>query len=233
MSVIVPLDINPPQTILNPKISTQLRKIAETYCDAEGGCHGPDHAQRVENTALYIGEHMGARLDILAAGAILHDIGRKKETAQKGTICHAVYGAELARPILQKFNFENHDIEAICHTILCHRYRGKNLPQAIEAKILFDADKLDSIGAIGIGRAFLFAGEIGAKLHNEQKDISGTKSYTIDDTAYREFKVKMAKIKDRMLTPIGKKLAIERHAFMEIFFHRLDKEIFGSTPDHQ
>lgn len=217
-----------PPTTLAPVTTIKLRELAKNYCDSEGGCHGPDHALRVEKTAIYIGRQMGARLDILAAGAILHDIGRRKETSLKGALCHAVYGAELARPILQNLDFAPDDIEAICTTIISHRYRGENIPQSLEAKILFDADKLDSIGAIGIGRAFLFAGEIGAVLHNSSTDISGTKSYTSDDTAYREFKVKMCHIKERMITPLGRELALERHAFMEIFFNRLDKEFFGS-----
>lgn len=213
--------------------ATALRNLARTYCDAEGGCHGPDHALRVENTALYIGKEMGARLDILAAAAILHDIGRTAETAQKGAICHAEYGAEMARPILKEFAFLHNDTEAICACIACHRYRGTKRPESLEAQILFDADKLDSIGAIGIGRAFLFAGEIGAILHNGNQDISTTQSYSSDDTAYREFKVKMCKIKDKMLTPIGRKLALERHAFMDIFFNRLDQEYFGRLPSRQ
>ncbi len=215
-------------TTLDPVTAIELRKVAKDYCDSEGGCHGPDHALRVEKTAIYIGRQMGARLDILAAGAILHDIGRRRETALKGALCHAAYGAKLARPILQNLDFPPDDIKEICTTILCHRYRGENVPKSLEAKILFDADKLDSIGAIGIGRAFLFAGEIGAILHNSNKDIDTTKSYTSDDTAYREFKVKMCHIKERMVTPLGRELAHERHAFMEIFFNRLDKEFFGS-----
>lgn len=147
---------------LSPTIITKLRQIAAQYCDVTGGCHGPDHALRVETTAIHIGKHMGARLDIIATGAILHDIGRKEETKRKGEICHATYGAELAHPILVKLDFPIDDIKAICHSIKCHRYRSHNIPESIEAQILFDADKLDSIGAIGIGRAFLFAGEIGS-----------------------------------------------------------------------
>lgn len=213
---------------LPPETSARLRAIAATYCDADGGCHGPDHALRVEKTGLYIGQHMDCRLDIIAAGAILHDIGRRQETASKGRLCHAVHGAELARSILRDLHFSAADIEAICHTIRCHRYRDTMIPQSIEAEIIFDSDKLDSIGAIGIGRAFLFAGEIGAKLHNGDQDLMDSKAYTAEDTAYREFKVKMCKIKERMLTPIGRQLAFERHAFMEVFFSRLDKEFFGS-----
>jgi uncharacterized protein len=99
----------------------------------------------------------------------------------------------------------------------------------LEAKILYDADKLDSIGAVGIGRAFLFAGQMGAKLHNDRDvDILDCKPYSKEDTAYREFKFKMSKIKDRMLTLEGRRLAEERHVFMEVFFERLEKETKGA-----
>ncbi len=216
------------EALLPEDIFNQLQKISKEYCDEEGGCHGPDHSLRVEETALFIGERMGARLDILQAAAILHDIGRRFETSSQGAICHAQRGAEMAREILAQCGLIKNDIEAICHAIRCHRFRGTDIPKSLEAQILFDADKLDSIGAIGIGRAFLFAGQIGSRLHNGSRDISGTQSYSTDDTAYREFKVKMCKVKDRMLTPLGKQLAIERHDFMEIFFRRLEREIFGS-----
>jgi uncharacterized protein len=92
---------------------------------------------------------------------------------------------------------------------------------------LFDADKLDSIGAVGIGRAFLFAGEVGARLHNKDSDISKTKPYTREDTAFREYMVKLRWVRDRMFTKEGKRIAAERHKYMVDFFHRLDKETDG------
>ncbi len=212
---------------LAPEIASKLRRIAKDFCDEEGGCHGPDHCLRVEKTALFIGVKMGARQDILQAAAILHDIGRHFETTSQGSLCHAEKGSEMALEILANLGICGADNKSICHAIGSHRFRGRNIPTSLEAQILFDADKLDSIGAIGIGRAFLFAGQIGAMLHNGSRDISGTKSYSTEDTAYREFKVKMCKVKERMLTPVGKQLAEERHDFMEIFFKRLDTEIFG------
>ncbi|MDH4321945.1 MAG: HD domain-containing protein [Desulfobulbaceae bacterium] len=210
---------------LGQAMTDRLVSIAADYCDAEGGCHGPDHSARVHRTALYLGRLMGARLDILSAAALLHDIGRRHETESRGAICHAGKGAELARKILTELGFAAEAIERIVHCIAAHRYRDASRPQSLEAQILYDADKLDSVGAIGIGRAFLFAGELGARLHNENSDISNTESYSVEDTAYREFKVKLCKVKDRMLTPEGRRLAEERHAFMEVFFERLEREI--------
>ena len=217
---------------LGRAVTENLLQIAAQYCDGKGGCHGPDHTERVHATALYIGRLMNARLDVLSAAALLHDIGRQAETENKGRVCHAAKGADMATTILQQFDFDSQTVEDILHCIATHRFRGDAVPLSLEAKILFDADKLDSIGAIGIGRAFLFAGQIGARLHNTNSDVENTLSYSIDDTAYREFKVKMSKIKDRMLTPEGKRLAQERHAFMEVFFNRLELEIQGNDAAH-
>jgi uncharacterized protein len=213
---------------VNKQRLEKLKEISHRYCRKEGGAHGPDHSERVRQMALRLGRKMGADLEILATAALLHDIGRAEESACKGAICHAEYGAELAEPILKDLDFPTDTIKKICLCIRAHRYRGSCQPQSLEAKILFDADKLDSIGAIGIGRAFLFAGQIGACLHNPEQDPRETKSYSDQDSAYREFQVKMNRVKGRLLTPAGIKIAEGRHRFMEIFFDRLNREIYGS-----
>jgi len=214
---------------LGVELTEKIRRLADPYHDGMGGCHGPDHTERVHKTALHLGRLMEARLDVLSAAALLHDIGRMYETREQGKICHAEKGAELALDILEKLSFAPSTIDEIAHCIETHRYRGDNIPKTLEAKILYDADKLDSIGAVGIGRAFLFAGQTGAKLHNDTDvDILDCKPYSKEDTAYREFKFKMSKIKDRMLTPEGRRLAEERHVFMEVFFERLERETKGA-----
>ncbi len=93
--------------------------------------------------------------------------------------------------------------------------------------MLFDADKLDAIGAVGVARAFLFAGEIGARLHSPDVKIEDTQPYSENDTGYREYRLKLRKIKNRMLTDEGKKLADERHRFMAEFFKRFINEYKG------
>lgn len=216
---------------LGPDLTARLREAATSFCINEGGCHGLDHSDRVHATVLHIGNAMQGRLDILSAAALLHDIGRKDERESKGRICHALRGAKLAEQILTGLNFAPADTDKIRRCIATHRFRDNNPPESLEAKILFDADKLDSIGAIGIGRAFLFAGQVGARLHNPLIDINNTDPYTIEDTAYREFRIKLCKIKERMLTPIGRQLAAERHRFMESFFSRLETEITGTAID--
>ncbi|WP_051309060.1 HD domain-containing protein [Desulfogranum japonicum] len=206
---------------------SQVRAISQSYCIAEGGSHGPDHTERVFTVALAMGKQLGADLLVLGTAALLHDVGRKEESLSKGRICHAQKGAEIARELLPALNFHKTEIEKVCHCIRSHRYRKGDPPSTLEAQILFDADKLDSIGAIGIGRAFLFAGQMGAKLHNPEMSPEESEAYSTEDTAYREFQVKMSRVKEQMLTVLGQKLATERHHFMETYFAQLHREIYG------
>lgn len=215
---------------LSHPLLQRLRDISHDLCVSEGGSHGPDHSERVLATAVAIGRLMAARLDILIPAALLHDIGRQEESRCQGRLCHALRGAELAVPILRDLGYAAVDIEAICHCIRSHRYRGGHIPSSLEARILFDADKLDSIGAVGIGRAFLFAGQIGARLHNPEADPTATLPYSLEDTAYREFQVKMSRVRQQMLTPVGRQLAEERHAFMQLFFDQLTWETRNCLP---
>lgn len=206
---------------------SQIQKEAMRHFSTAKGSHDWEHTERVLSLSLHIGEKENADLEILKYAAVLHDIGRNEEDESNGMICHAEKGATLARELLEKYDMDSEKTERIVHCIESHRFRGKKTPQSIEAEVLFDADKLDSIGAVGIGRAFLFAGEVGAKLHNKDVDIVHTKPYTKEDTAYREFMVKLKKVKDRMLTPEGKRMAVGRHRFMVNFFDILNKEVDG------
>ena len=205
----------------------KIKEEAKTFFVDSKGSHDWEHTERVYNLCIRIGERENADMEILKLAAILHDISREKEDKSNGKIFHAEKGAVLAREILEKYNLEKEKINKIAHCIETHRFRGSKIPNSKEAKVLSDADKLDAIGASGIGRAFLFAGEVGAKLHNKDVDIENTKPYTKEDTAYREFVLKLSKIKDRMLTQRGKIIAEERHNFMKDFFNRLNKEVDG------
>ncbi len=206
----------------------RMKDITRGLLEEVTGSHGRDHAERVWRLCEKIGAHEGADLEILELAAFLHDIGRGEEKASGGDICHATAGAERARDILLDQGCSPETVDRVTHCIATHRFRGENSrPQTLEARILFDADKLDALGAVGVGRAFLFAGEVGARLHNPEVDLSKTRSYSSEDTAYREFSVKLKKIRDRMLTETGKRMAEDRHAFMVNFFRRLNREVLG------
>ncbi len=197
------------------------------FTDARGS-HDWAHTERVCNLCMHIGRAEGADLEVLRIAAYLHDMGRSHQDETKGDVCHAEKGADMAIRLLAQFPCSDEQKANIIHCIRTHRFRGQARPESLEARVLFDADKLDAIGAVGIGRTFLFAGEVGAKLHNPHVDPEDTQPYTEEDTGYREYKLKLSKIKDGMLTAEGRRMAEGRHAFMEAFFQRLDEECQGT-----
>ena len=209
------------------RLFPDIRREAETYFHSARGSHDWDHTRRVLRLCLRIGRKEKANLDILRLAALLHDIGRQEEDKSNGMICHGRTGAALARRILEKRGLDARTVRDVVHCIRTHRFRKRAIPKTLEARILFDADKLDSIGAVGIGRAFLFAGEVGARLHDRNVDVKKTRPYSTEDTAYREYLVKLRRIKVRIFTREGKRIAAERHEFMAGFFSRLNKETEG------
>ena len=194
-----------------------------------GAGHDYDHTLRVmKNAEMLLKEHPGADGTILRFAALLHDCARPEEHASKGAVCHAKRGAEIAWELLKKENLPLEFCQAVSEVVRTHRYRDGILPQTPEGKIVFDADKLDSLGAVGLGRAFLFAGACGARVHNTPEEALNNPPYGPEDTAYREYLVKLRYLPDAMLTSAGRRLGEERLKFMEQFFDRLNLEIYGA-----
>lgn len=220
----------------NPDPATQadLRRtmagIAENastlFADARGS-HAWDHTLRVKKLCKRIGKRERADMVVLQVAALLHDIGRTHEDKANGRVCHAEIGADMAQPMISCLPIAQERKDNILHCIRSHRFRGQRRPQTLEARVLFDADKLDAIGAVGVARAFLFAGEIGARLHNPNRRPEDTEPYSTDDTGYREYRLKLIKIKDRMMTAEGRRMAEERHQFMQQFFEQFLAEHEG------
>jgi uncharacterized protein len=209
------------------QVLARVKAFARSCFDKASGSHDWDHTLRVFRLCEIMGPAENADMDVLGAAAYLHDIGRAFQDESNGVVCHAEKGAQMAEPMLEALPLSKKQRQNIIHCIRSHRFRNQHKPATTEAKVLFDADKLDAIGAVGVARAFLFAGEVGARLHNPDLDAENSRPYSIDDTGYREFRVKLCKIKDRMLTAEGRKWARERHAFMHDFFKRFLAEYEG------
>ena len=205
-----------------------FRRLAGTVrekLERASGCHDFDPTLRVlRNAELLAKELPAADLRIVRLAALLHDFARPEEMAAKGKLCHAVLGAELVRPLLAEAGFEPETVDRVSQAVLTHRYRANRIPATLEAQIVYDADKLDSLGAVGIGRAFLFAGREHARLHNTREEALGSAEYSREDTAYREYLVKLSKLPGCMLTAPGRRIAGERAGFMHEFFDRLNSE---------
>lgn len=207
-------------------ILREITKQAQEFLTNSRGSHDWQHTLRVYNLCMRIGKKEKADLEILKMAVILHDIAWPHQDKSGGKICHAQKGSELAQTMLTKLGVDEKKIEQVVHCIRTHRIRGNNIPISKEAKILFDADKLDGIGAIGIGRAFMFSGEAGDKMYNKNMATSKNNQAN-EDTTYREYLVTLLKIKGRMMTKEGRRIAGERHKFMVAFFDRFKKEVEG------
>ena len=193
--------------------------------------HGFDHVLRVLALALRIGKEEGADLEVVRAAALLHDVGRAEER-RTGT-SHAIVGARMAEAILDG---EAQDrVKAVCLTIAEHRYRDDLRPSTIESRVLYDADKLDAIGAMGVARACAMAGSRGAALWapdvlagaQDRDLVIGGSRADGEHTPLHEFMHKLRHLRDGMLTRTGAGLARSRHQYTEDFFRRLDDEARG------
>ncbi len=204
-----------------------VRKSARQLLNGAKASHDWDHTLRVCKLCERIGPVEGADMVVLRIAALLHDIGRSRQDKANGAVCHAEQGARMAKSVVYALPLAPERMENIIHCIRSHRFRGDGRPKTTEARVLFDADKLDAIGAVGVARAYLFAGEVGARLHSSNGNIEDAKPYSMNDTGFREYKVKLSKIKDRILTGEGGRLAEARHAFMTQFFNRFLKEYEG------
>ncbi|MEE4608536.1 MAG: HD domain-containing protein [Desulfobacteraceae bacterium] len=207
----------------------RVRDLAAATFEKARGSHAWDHTLRVVRLCEHIGAVEGADMTALRIAAYLHDIGRSEQDVTNGGICHAERGAERAAALLAPLPLDDARRANILHCIRTHRFRGRQHPESLEACVLFDADKLDAIGAVGVARAFLFAGEVGARLHCPEKPVAQTAPYGPEDTGYREYIVKLQHIHRRMLTAEGRRLAEARHAFMTRFFERFLQEIDGQV----
>ena len=206
----------------------ELAKQVRRHLEAAPGCHDFDHTQRVlRNAELRLPEWADADVQVVRFASLLHDIARPEELAMKGEICHAALGAKLAAQLLRRYDLPEAFVCAVADAVEHHRYRSSSPPTTVEARIVYDADKLDSLGATGVGRAFLFAGRVGARLHNTSEEAFDGEAYGREDTAYREFLVKLRYLPSQMLTTPGRRLAAERLKVMEAFFEQLNREVYG------
>jgi uncharacterized protein len=213
--------------VLNERLLAALQVQVRSLFEAARGSHALDHTMRVVRLCERIGPAENADMDVVRVAALLHDIGRSRQDASNGRVCHARKGAEMAVEMIRNLPLTDGQKQNILHCIRSHRFRGDQKPETREAAVLFDADKLDAIGAVGVARAFLFAGEVGARLHNPDVPPEECLPYSEDDTGYREYRLKLRKIKDCMRTDAGRTLADARHRFMEEFFERFLNEYEG------
>ena len=197
--------------------------IHETLAEADAA-HDIAHIQRVVANAKRLAQGEGANLTIVVPAAWLHDcvVVNKNSPDRKRA---STMAAERAGEFLRTEGFPRAFIPPIEHAIAAHSYSANIAPETTEAKVVQDADRLDSIGAIGVARCLLTGVSFGAQLYHpadpwaENRNLDD-KSYSVD-----HFPVKLFKLADMMQTSAGKKEAQRRTAFMQSWLDQLKSEI--------
>ena len=209
-------------------IENTIAFVKQELHDAEGG-HDWFHVQRVYKNALLISENENVNKTIVALGALLHDIADSKFHNGDESI-----GPKKAAAFLQTQELSQDTITQVVKIIEHVSFKGGNTHKTFHSKelqVIQDADRLDAIGAIGIARTFNYGGfknraiydpSVQPKLEMTPQEYKASDAPTIN-----HFYEKLLLLKDKMNTPWGKKIAQERHVFMEKFLEQFYQEWNG------
>ncbi len=197
----------------------------------EGSGHDWWHIMRVWINAKHICKFEKVDTFVIELAAILHDIADWKFNNGDENI-----GATKAREWLESLKVDRKTIDHVCDIIATSSFKGakvKSEMKTLEGKVVQDADRLDAIGAIGIGRTFAFGGHmnremynpnIKPRLHETAEAYKNNSSNTIN-----HFYEKLLLLKDLMNTKTAKKIAQDRHKFMETFLKKFYDEWEGKA----
>ena len=209
-------------------IDKTISFVKEKLKDAEAG-HDWFHMQRVYKNALLIADGEQCDLEVVKLGALLHDIADSKFHDGDESV-----GPKVAREFLESQNSSEEIIVHVVNIIENISFKGGNFEkkfQSIELEIVQDADRLDALGAIGIARTFNYGGfknrplynpDIAPNLNMSKEEYKNSESPTLN-----HFYEKLLLLKDKMNTETGKKIAQERHQFMELFLSQFYAEWDG------
>ncbi len=207
-----------------------LEQARSWYDDADP-VHDFEHILRVYHMAERLAEAEGADVEIVRAAALLHDAEGSNPENKAGRKNHHHASADFAARVLRAEGWSEERISAVQHCIRAHRFRDTSEPpQTLEAQILFDADKLDAIGAVGVARVIGYAARVPSPFYFPPSQAflkSGEKEPGEPHSAYHEYLFKLRNIRQRMYTKSGKAIAEQRHRYLNEFFQRLMAEWNG------
>ena len=207
------------------------RTVEHVRSALSGDSSGHDwwHIHRVWKTAVRLGRDEEADLHIVELAALLHDIADWKFHGGDESA-----GPRAARQWLSGLQAGPATIDHVCDIIAHLSFKGAGVatPMAtLEGRVVQDADRLDAIGAIGIARAFAYGGHAGRAIYDPQVPPVEYDSFAAykknNGPTLNHFAEKLLLLKDRMNTAAGRRIAAERHAFMEQFVARFLAEWNG------
>lgn len=208
-------------------LSAVYNEVRQHFAESDDPAHGWEHIERVYRLALYLAQQESADTFIAGMAALLHDLGRMTR-ARDDTRHHADLSAEQAAELLARYRVPTQAREAILHAIIAHSYSRGIEPLTLEARVVRDADRLDSLGAIGILRWAITATiRRTPRTRTYDQFDPFAEHHTPDDRLYMldHFYSKLLKLVDGMSTTTGRSLAEERTAFMRVYLEQFRKEL--------
>lgn len=212
------------------EVVSHLENVLTTQQVGTDASHDIHHARRVHRNAVEIAATEEATNEvILAASAYLHDLVNLPKNAPNRHEASRL-SAEAAIPILQDMDFNQADIEAITHCISAHSFSAAIEPTTTNAKVLQDADRLESVGALGIARTFYIAGKMDSDLFHAADPFAANRTLNDKQYAVDHFRVKLLGLADTMQTHSGKTIAKQRTRSMLAFLNQLASELDCQQP---
>lgn len=215
-----------------PKVPTELirktEEVVRSKLHNESTGHDWWHADRVRSTAVRIAREESADAFVVELAALLHDVEDFKFSGSEDT------GPRFAGDFLLSIGVAEQDANHVAEIIRNISFKGARVepaPLSLEGRCIQDADRLDAIGAIGIARTFAYGGykkrpihdpDVAPVAHDSVRSYLDTKGTTIN-----HFHEKLLLLRERMNTEFGRKLAEERHRFMEEFLAEFESEWSG------
>jgi len=200
---------------------------ARAWYPADDPVHGFDHVLRVLRMAERLGEELGADQEVIRAAALLHDAAGAVPGPESGRPSHEQASATFAGQILSEEGWSAERVEAVAHCIRAHRFRSLEEPSTLEARILYDADKLDVLGAFGVARTIGYALQAGEPIFAEpspQFIRSGEATPGEPHSAYHEYLFKLQHVAERLHTEPARQIGQRRAVLLRRFFEELAAE---------
>jgi uncharacterized protein len=204
---------------------------ARAWYDVRDPVHGWDHVLRVYRMAEQLAQETGADVEIVRAAALLHDVADAAPGEEGQRKKHELASALFAEGVLSSEGWPRERVMQVLHCIRAHRFRGREKPETLEARVLFDADKLDVIGAFGIARTIGYALQAGQPIYAQPSTAfrtEGRKEPGEPHSAYHEYLFKLRHVKERLHTPAAHSIASKRQRMLEGFFAQLAAEAGGA-----
>ena len=192
--------------------------------ESADAAHDAAHVQRVVNNAVKFAKIENADLSIVVPAAWLHDcvtVCKSSDLRNKAS----QLSADKAEKLLKSWDYPQANMAEIKHAIAAHSYSANIAPRTLAAKIVQDADRIDSIGAIGVARMMMVGGKMDCTLYHAddpfcQNRQPQDRNWTID-----HFYSKLLKLNSGFHTQVAIIEAQKRHDYMLNFLKQLESEI--------